>query len=111
MKCQVVVIAILLIFSKIERVSSVDAQNHETSSNELRGLDHHSNFTDVRGNISDDIFLDHDRGRQPDFRIHRVALTLDESLARGVEQPSLRIYNGDPAILGKIPFIVSTMMR
>ncbi|XP_063685501.1 uncharacterized protein LOC134819480 isoform X2 [Bolinopsis microptera] len=93
-----VILALFLIFSKLGRISSSQASsNHE--------LVHHSDSEDVHNNIFN-TSSDHLRGLKPEIRLNRVALTLNQSLTRNVDYPSVRVYNGDPATVGHIPFIV-----
>ena len=98
-----VILALFLMFYKLGRISSSQASsNHE--------LVHHSDSGDVHNNIFNNS-SDHLRGLKPEIRLNRVALTLNESLTRNVEYPSLRVYNGDPATVGYIPFIVSSYLH
>ena len=97
------VITLLLVFPKLDRVASTD---------EYQPLLPHESWPFPRelahpnqSSISNE--SESERGLKPPLRIQRVALTRNESLTRGFDPPLPRIYHGDPASIGHIPFIVS----
>jgi hypothetical protein len=97
-------LAILLILAlqKFDGVSS-------TSANQTFSSD--DSFDARRSNISANVSIsDIKKGLKPQFKMHRDDLSVDQILTRRIDLPTLRVYNGDPATLGKIPFIVSTLV-
>ena len=95
-KC--LVIALLLTFYKIPDVTSSPSQEPSFLNPPLS----------PRVNSSEEETVP---GRRAQFRMHGVSLTLDESLSRKIEREALvRVYNGDDAWLGHIPFIVGIVV-